>query len=76
MANAGTRNASGKLGGMNCVTGWKTGPSFGSAGNRGRIQIMAMKKAVYIPAMMVAPHLWPDARPMEIRISGVTKPRI
>src|SRR5580698_5832471 len=39
--NAGTMSNKGKLGGINCVTGFITGPSLGCAGNSGRIQISA-----------------------------------
>src|SRR5438067_1757008 len=39
---AGTTRSMGNSGGMNWWTGWKTGPSFGSAGKTGKIQTKPM----------------------------------
>src|SRR5215470_8731762 len=52
-AMAGTISNSGNSGGVNWVTGQRTGPSFGSAGNSGRIQLISRTKTEYTPATAV-----------------------
>ncbi len=51
---AGTINSIGKSGGTRCVTFWYTGPSFGTAGNNGRIHTKERWIAIHIAVMIVA----------------------
>src|ERR1043166_7047813 len=53
-ATAGTMSKRGNSGGVNCVTGLNTGPSFGCAGNSGRIQMSDAVKSEYRDATIVA----------------------
>ena len=55
---------------MNCVTGFSTGPSFGCAGNSGRIQSSAAMKSMYTPARMVAAQRRPDPIATPISVAG------
>src|SRR5690348_4820450 len=45
-ASAGAISSTGNSGGMKCVTFWYTGPSFGTAGNSGRIHTQPIRNRV------------------------------
>src|SRR5262249_56862251 len=68
--NAGAMTSTGKVGGMNCVTGLNTGPSFGSAGKSGRTQISNMRPSMNIAATMVAAQRREEAHELAISTDG------
>ncbi len=68
--SAGKISSTGKLGGTMCVTGLKTGASFGFAGNNGRIQIIRHIMPRYTSVARVAGQLVRPARLTVMRRKG------